>query len=120
MEFAVCPAACLAHDITKAEANTLYKHFTPEAVKEATLSTWDDTTGCIITPSEKEALAEESAVSSIPWMIDLTALDTSLDESQSITFKDGAAFDFKEDISLNTTRILAKASTVAQSYLFQN
>ena len=114
MDFAACPAAYLAHDITKAEANTLYKHFTPEAVKEANLSTWDNTTGRIITPSEKEALAEESAVSNIPWMVDLTALDASLDESQSVTFKDGATFDFKEDISLNTTRVPAKDSTVTQ------
>jgi len=53
MEFDVCPAAWLAHDITKAEANTLYKHFTHKAVTEATLSTWDDTTERIITPSEK-------------------------------------------------------------------
>ena len=115
MEFAACPAAWLAHDITKAEANTLYKHFTPEAVTEASLSTWDNNTKRMITPSEKEALAEESAVSSIPWMIDLTELDTSLDESQSVTFKDGAVFDFKDDISLNTTRVPAKVSIIEQS-----
>ena len=115
MEFAACPAAWLAHSITKAEANTLYKIFTPKAVKEANLSTWDNTTKRITTPSEIEALAEESAVSNIPWMIDLTALDNSLDESQSVTFKDGAVFDFKEDISLNTTHVPAKASTIEQS-----
>ena len=115
MEFAACPTSWLAHDITKAEANTLYKHFTPEAVTEANLSTWDDTTKRTITPSEKEALAEESEVSNIPWMVDLTALDTSLDESQSVTFKNGAAFDFKDDISLNTTRVPATANTVTQS-----
>jgi len=61
---------------------------------------------------KNEALAEESAVSNIPWMIDLTALDTCLDESQPVTFKDGAAFDFKDDISLNITRVSAKASAI--------
>ena len=115
MEFAACPAAWLAHNITKAEANTLYKHFTPEAVTEATLSTWDNTTNRIITPTEKEALAEESAVSNIPWMIDLTELDLSLDESEAVIFKGGAVFNFKDDISLNTTRIPAKTNTIEES-----
>ena len=115
MEFATCPAAWLAHNITKAEANTLYKHFTPEAVTEATLSTWDNTTNRIITPTEKEALAEESAVSNIPWMIDLTELDLSLDESEAVIFKGGAVFNLNDDISLNTTRIPAKTNTNKES-----
>ena len=59
----------------------------------------------MITPSEKEALAEEDVISNIPWMIDLTALNTSVDETQSVTFQDGAAFDFIDTLSLNTTRI---------------
>ena len=59
----------------------------------------------MITPSEKEALAEEDEIANIPWMIDLTALDTSVDETQSVTFQDGAAFDFNDTLSLNTTRV---------------
>ena len=48
-------------------------------------------------------------------MIDLTALDASLDKTQSVTFKDGAAFDFKNNLWLNTTQIPAKVSIVEQS-----
>ena len=43
-------------------------------------------------------------------MLDLTALDTSIDETQSVTFQDGAAFDFNDTLSLNTTRIPGTAS----------
>ena len=38
-------------------------------------------------------------------MIDLSALDTSVDETQSVTFQDGAEFDFNDTLSLNTTRV---------------
>ena len=38
-------------------------------------------------------------------MIDLPTLDTSVDETQSVTFQDGEAFDFNDTLSLNTTRI---------------
>lgn len=106
MEFAACPAAWLSHDmINKVDKSKLFKHFSPEAVTEANNSTWDDTTKRMITPSEKEALAEEDEIANIPWMIDLTALDTSVDETQSVTFQDGAAFDFNDTLSLNTTRV---------------
>ena len=50
-------------------------------------------------------MEEEKVLSEIPWMIDMTALDASLDENQSVTFKEGVHFDFNDDISLNTTRI---------------
>ena len=101
--------------MTMSDTQSLYKHFTPEAVTEANSSIWDSPTKRIITPYEKEALIEETVVSIIPQIIDLTALDTSLDKTQSVTFKDGAAFDFKDDLSLNATRVPAKFSTVEQS-----
>ena len=91
--------------MVKADTMKLFKHFSPEAVTEANASTWDKTTKRVITPSEKEALAEEDVISNIPWMIDLTALNTSIDEAQSVTFQDGAAFDFNDTLSLNTTRV---------------
>ena len=59
MEFSVCLAAWLAHNITKAETLSLFKEFSSEAVTEANYSTWDDTTKKMITPSEKEALVEK-------------------------------------------------------------
>ena len=105
MEFAACPAAWLSHDLTKADTISLFKHFSPEAVTEANNSTWDKKAKRMITPTEKEALAEEDEISNIPWMIDLTALNTSVDETQSVTFQDGAAFDFNDTLSLNTTRV---------------
>ena len=101
--------------MTKADTQSLYNHFTPEAVTEANTSIWDAPTKRTITPSEKEALAEETVVSSIPWIIDLTTLNTSLDETQSVSFKDGAVFDFIDDFSLNTTRVPTKVSIVEQS-----
>ena len=45
-------------------------------------------------------------------MIDLTALNTSVDETQSVTFQDGASFDFNDTLLLNTTRV---SGTTAQS-----
>ena len=105
MEFAACPAAWLSHDLNKTDTTSLFKHFSPEAVTEANNSTWDEKTKRMITPTEKEALAEEDEISNIPWMIDLTALDNSLDETQSVTFQDGAEFDFNDTLSLNTTRL---------------
>ena len=45
-------------------------------------------------------MEEENAITEIPWMIDMTALDASLDENQSVTFKEGVHFDFNDDISL--------------------
>ena len=38
-------------------------------------------------------------------MVDLTALKTSVDETQSVIFQDGAAFDFNDVLSLNITRV---------------
>jgi len=38
-------------------------------------------------------------------MIDLTALNKSIGKIHSVTFKDGGAFNFNDNISLNTIRI---------------
>jgi hypothetical protein len=91
--------------LNKTDTTSLFKHFSPEAFTEANNSTWDDKTKIMITPTEKEALAEEDEISNIPWMIDLSALDTTVDETQSVTFQDGAEFDFNDTLSLNTTRV---------------
>ena len=91
--------------MTSSQVTSLYKHFTPEAVEEASAAEWDDKNKRIITPKERNAMEEENAITAIPWMIDMTALDASLDENQSVTFKEGVHFDFNNDISLNTTRI---------------
>ena len=104
-EFAECPAAWLAHKLTSTQTTSLYKHFSPEAVEEASAAEWDDVKKRIITPKERHAMEEDKALTDIPWMIDLTALDASLDENQSVTFKEGVHFDFNDDISLNTTRV---------------
>ena len=38
-------------------------------------------------------------------MVDITALNTSVDETQSVIFQDGADFDFDDALLLNTTRV---------------
>ena len=43
-------------------------------------------------------------------MIDLTTLNTSVNETQSVTFQDGAAFDFNDTLSLNNTRVPGMAA----------
>ena len=105
-EFSECPAPWLAQKLPQTQCRELYKQFTPEAVEEALASEWDANMKRVITPKEKNAIAEEKAISDIPWMIDLTALDNSLDENISVKFQEGVNFDFNEDISLTTTRII--------------
>ena len=65
-DFATCPAAWMAFEIHDAGVELVYKHFSPEAVKEASQSTCDDVEMRMITPSEEEAIKEEQEISSIP------------------------------------------------------
>ena len=110
-EFCECPAPWLAHKLTQVQNRELYKHFTPEAVEEALASEWDNKLKRVITPKEKKAIEEEKSIAAIPWMIDLTALDNSLDENTSVTFRDGVNFDFNDEISVKTTRVTDKEGT---------
>ena len=110
-EFSACPAAWLAQTMDEENQKILYKSFTPESVEEANDSECDEENSRIITPSEKKAQAEETEVSNIPWMIDLTELDIGLDENQAVKFKDGIHYNFDDGISLNTTRVHDKSST---------
>ena len=66
MEFTSCAAAWLTQGLSKANRLSISKHFSPEAVTEANATTWNFKTKRMITPTEKEALAEEDAVSNIP------------------------------------------------------
>ena len=58
-EFAECPAAWLAHNLSSSQTNSLYKHFSPEAVEEASAAEWDEEKNRVITPKEKNAMEEE-------------------------------------------------------------
>ena len=73
MKFTSCAAAWFTQGLTKAHRLSIFKHSSPEAVTKANTTTWDSKTKRMITPTEKEALAEEDAVSNISWMVDLTA-----------------------------------------------
>ena len=114
MEFAACPAVWLAHGIYKIDNQLLYKYFSPESVAEAKASTWNATKKRIITLSEKEALAEETIISIITWMIDLTTLDVSLDKTQEVIFQDGVEFDFKDELLINTTPVSVGVDIIAR------
>ena len=107
-EFASCPAAYLAHTLTKSQRTEIFKHFTPEAAAEAANSEFEDTTGRMITPSEKEARHEESQIASIEWLVDLSAMSSPLSEDEPVQFQDGQHFAFAEEVSINTTRTKSK------------
>jgi hypothetical protein len=103
-DFASCPCAWLHQKVLGTEQKTLFKHFTPESVKETLTSEWDEATSRIITPSEKSAISEEEAVKNISWLINIDELDDDSIESK-ITFTDGVHFNFNDEVSVNTTRI---------------
>ena len=103
-DFASCPCAWLHQKVLGTEQKSLFKHFTPESVKEALISEWDEATARIITPSEKSAISEEEAVKNIPWLVNIDELDDDSIESK-ITFNDGVHFNFNDEVSVNTTRI---------------
>ena len=124
-DFASCPAAWLARKLTLPQQIQLYKHFTPEAVEEATQAEWDKKEECIVTQTEKQAQAEEQAVANIPWLIDLTHMkidkntrptqdhDADKEEHPRTTQNhdtkiQGVRFDFSEDVSIKTTRANSK------------
>ena len=68
----------------------------------------------MITPLEKEAMAEENAIANIDWMIDISAV-TDTDDCSPIKFQDGKDFKFSDDISINTTRTHANTPTTNTS-----
>jgi len=96
---------------------SLYKNFTPEAVGEAIEAEYDEKSQRMITPLEKEAMAEENAIANIDWMIDISAVtgtdDT--DDCSPIKFQDGKDFKFSDDVSINTTRTHANTPTTNTS-----
>ena len=110
-EFASCPAAYLANVLTKSQRTDVFKHFTPEAVTEAADSELEESTGRMITPSEKEARDEESQIASIEWLVDLSAMSNPLYEDGPVQFQDGQQFAFAEDVSINTTRTKSKSTS---------
>jgi len=116
-DFTSCPAAYLGHLLDENERASLYKNFTPEAVGEAIEAEYDEKSQRMITPLEKEAMAEENAIANIDWMIDISAVtgtdDT--DDCSPIKFQDGKDFKFSDDISINTTRTHANTPTTNTS-----
>ena len=118
IEFASCPAAYLGFPLSESESVDLYKHFTPEAVTEAVDAEYEEETERMITPSEKEAIEEESKIANIEWLIDLSAITSPLSEDAPVKFQDGRDFKFGDDISINTTRTKAGTEKTSNSTAF--
>lgn len=102
-DFASCPAAWLYHELLNEDSKLLFKQFSPDAVKEAKESIWDEETERVITQSECDANAEEQEMSNISWLVDTNMLDD--DSDAAVSFQSGVHFNFAEDISVKTTRI---------------
>ena len=64
-DFTSCPAAYLGHPLDEDARALLYKNFTPDAVGEAVDAEYDKESKRMITPSEKEAMAEDAAIINI-------------------------------------------------------
>ena len=117
-EFASCPVAYLGYPLSENECADLYKHFTPESVTEAVEAVNDFDTERMITPTEKEAIKDESKIASIELLIDLLAISSSLFDDAPVKFQDGRDFKFGDDISINTTRTKACTDKTSNSTAF--
>ena len=69
----------------------------------------------MITPSEREAMAEENTIANIDWMIDISAMTGTNADDSPINFQDGKDFKFSDDVSINTTRTHANTPTTNAS-----
>jgi len=114
-DFTSCPAAYLGHPLDEDARALLYKNFTPDAVGEAVEAEYDEESKRMITSSEKDAMAEEKAIASIDWMIDISAVTGTDTDDSPVKFQDGKDFKFSDDISINTTRTHANTPTTNAS-----
>ena len=114
-DFTSCPAAYLGHPLDDAARASLYKNFTPDSVGEAVAAEYDEELKRMITPSEKDEMAEEKAIASIDWMIDISAMTGTDADDSPIKFQDGKDFKFSDDVSINTTRTHANTPTTNAS-----
>jgi len=114
-DFTSCPAAYLGHSLDEAARVLLYKNFTPDSVGEAVDAEYDEESKRMITPSEKDAMAEEKAIASIDWMIDISAMTGTDTNDSPVKFQDGTDFKFSDDVSINTTRTHANTPTTHTS-----
>ena len=103
-DFASCPAAWLYHELNDDEVpNLLFKQFSPDAVREAKDSVWNEESKRVVTQAENDANAEEEAIANISWFVDMNKLDD--DSDAAVSFQSGVHFNFAEDISVKTTRL---------------
>ena len=113
IDYASCPAAWLTHGEDEEFKAMVFKSFDPYAVQEARGSTWDAKNERIITPSEKEAKADEADAANIPWLMDLQHMDKDQDDAE-VKFTSGVNFNFSDDVSVKTTRIHDDPKTYEQ------
>ena len=102
-DFASCPAAWLYHESEDEDGKLLFKHFTPDAVREARSSVWDEEEDRVITQRESDANAEEQELANISWLVDTKEMDD--DSDAAVSFQSGVHFNFAEEISVKTTRL---------------
>ena len=112
-DFATCPAAWLAFEVHLEGLESVYKHFCPGAVHEATQSTWDETEQRMITPSEEEAIQEEREISNIPWLVAGLNDDENSATAEGVQFQSGINFNFDEEVSIRTTRESGKSDVTS-------
>ena len=103
-DFVSCPVVLMLHETTATSTTQLLIHFSLDAVEKARAAKLDEKIQLIITPSERDANAEESFITNIPWLVDMSTIGD--DESDTeVSFKSGVYFNFDEEIFINTTRL---------------
>ena len=112
-DFATCPAAWLAFEVSDNGVESVYKHFCPDAVNEAIHSTWDEVEHRMITPSEEEAIQEEREISNIPWLVAGLNEDENSETAEGVQFQSGINFNFDEEVSIKTTRGSGKSDVTS-------